>query len=86
MCVKVLNMKTASVREIQHNLAEVLSWVENGEEVRVVRRKKVVARLLPPEPAAVPTPDFLGRAQAIWGKKPRGKKLSEIVSEGRGER
>ena len=46
----MLHMKTATVRQVQHNLSEVLSWVEQGEEVRVLRRKQVVARLLPPEP------------------------------------
>lgn len=78
-------MKTASVRDVQHNLNEVLSWLSQGEEVQVVRRKKVVARLLPPLPeTAVASPDFVGRAQAIWGKKPRGKALSSLVLDSRG--
>lgn len=79
-------MKTTTVREVQHHLSEVLAWVERGEEVRVVRRRKVVARLLPPEPQSVPAPDFLRRARTVWGEKPRGKPLSEIVAEARGER
>ncbi len=79
-------MKTATVREVQHNLSQVLAWVERGEEVRVLRRKKVVARLLPPDPKPGASPDFLGRARAVWGQKPRGRRLSEIVSESRGER
>ncbi|MDP1587814.1 MAG: hypothetical protein Q8M07_08740 [Prosthecobacter sp.] len=29
-------------------------------------------------------PDFLARAQAIWGANPEGKPLSEFVLEGRG--
>ena len=86
MCVKMSNMKTASVREVQHNLAEVLSWVARGQEVLVLRRKKIVARLLPPEPIAARSPDFMARAEGIWGKKPKGKPLSEIVSEARGNR
>ncbi|MBI3179507.1 MAG: antitoxin Phd/YefM, type II toxin-antitoxin system domain protein [Deltaproteobacteria bacterium] len=79
-------MKTATVRQIQHNLSKVLSWVERGEEVQVLRRKKVVARLVPPDPQPVSSPDFLGRARAVWGEKPRGKPLSDILSESRGER
>jgi antitoxin (DNA-binding transcriptional repressor) of toxin-antitoxin stability system len=82
----MLDMKTATIRKVQHNLAEVLSWVERGEEVRVLRRKKVVARLVPPTPDAPPSPDFLTRAKAIWGAKPRGTPPSEIVSESRGDR
>ncbi len=80
------NMKTASVRQIQHNLAEVLSWVEQGQEVQVFRRKKLVARLIPPDPKTAASPDFLARAEGVWGKKPRGKRLSVVVSEARGDR
>ena len=86
MCVKVSNMKTATVRQVQHHLSEVLSWVERGEEVRVLRRNKVVARLVPPEPQPAASPDFLGRATAIWGSKPAGASLSAIVSNSRGEK
>jgi antitoxin (DNA-binding transcriptional repressor) of toxin-antitoxin stability system len=79
-------MKVASVRQIQHNLAEVLSWVQQGQEVHVFRRKKLVARLLPPDPEPTASPDFLARARGIWGKAPRGKALSALVSEARGKR
>lgn len=86
MCVNLSNMKTASVREMQHGLAKVLSWVEEGQEVLVYRRKKLVARLLPPTPEPAASPDFVARAAGIWGKRPRGKRLSALVSEGRDER
>jgi len=46
----------------------------------------MVARLVPPEPRAPVSPDFLARARAIWGDEPKGALLSEIVSESRGER
>ena len=36
-----------------------------------------------PAPAA---PDFLARAQAIWGEQPEGTALSALVEEGRGSR
>ena len=87
MCVIMLNiMKTATIREIQHNLSEVLSWVERGEEVQVLRRNRVVARLLPPQPQPSRSPDFVARARAVWGEAPRGTALSAIVSESRGDR
>jgi antitoxin (DNA-binding transcriptional repressor) of toxin-antitoxin stability system len=87
MCVIMLDiMKTATIREIQHNLSEVLSWVERGEEVQVLRRNKVVARLLPPQPQPSQSPDFVARARAVWGDGSRGTALSAIVSESRGER
>lgn len=86
MCVNMSNMKTATVRQMQHNLKEVLSWVEQGEEVSVMRRDKIVARLLPAAPQTVAVPDFVGRARAVWGERPVGKPPSELISEGRGER
>lgn len=80
-------MKTATVRQVQHRLAEVLDWVAKGEEVRVTRHGRTVARLLPPAAVRPPqAPDFLARAKGIWGSKPRGPKLSEIVDEDRGGR
>jgi antitoxin (DNA-binding transcriptional repressor) of toxin-antitoxin stability system len=87
MCVIMLNiMKKATIREIQHNLSEVLSWVESGEEVQVLRRNKVVARLLPPQPQPSRSPDFVARAKAVWGDRPPGTPLSALVSESRGDR
>jgi len=89
MCVKLLYMKTASVREIQHHLARVLAWVENGEEVLVTRRNKTIARLVPHSPAdpvSVPLPDFAARARAIWGAEPKGPSLSETILTNREER
>jgi len=79
-------MKTATIRQMQHNLSEVLSWVEGGEEVQVLRRNKVVARLLPAAPRMTEMPDFVSRARAVWGERPRGAALSAISMEARGER
>jgi len=85
-CVKMSNMKTTTVRHVQHNLAEVLSWVDRGEEVLVYRRRTLVARLVPPVPAPAEAPDFIARARSVWGEKPRGKRLSQIASQARGDR
>ena len=65
-------MKTATVREVQHDLKRVLAWVEAGEVSEVTRRSRVVARLVPAEAAAPESPDFVGRARAIWGDRPKG--------------
>lgn len=52
--------------ETQHNLSKVLREVEAGHEVQITRRKKVVARLLPPSDCeAVEFPDFTGRARLV---------------------
>jgi antitoxin (DNA-binding transcriptional repressor) of toxin-antitoxin stability system len=75
-------MKTASVQQVPQQWPEILRWVAAGEEVQVTQQNQVVARVVPAE--AAPTPDFLGRAKAIWGEIPPGKPLSAVVSEARG--
>ena len=88
MCVILLDMKTANVRMVQHNLAKVLDWVRDGEEVQVTRRREVVAKIVPcPDTRrAVEHPDFVARAKRIWGPRPKGTALSETVREDREDR
>ncbi len=85
----MLYMKTASIRDVQHDLGKVLAWVEGGEEVEVTRRRRAVARLIPvnaPHPAPVALPDFAARALAVWGPRRKGRGLSKTILEGREER
>ncbi len=71
----------------QHNLAKVLREVEAGYEVGITRRKKLVARILPPErDESVAFPDFGARAAAVWGKTWKGAKSDDLLNEARGER
>ena len=74
-------MKTAAINELPKVWADILRWVSAGEEVQLTDCDKTVARVLPPVPTA---PDFLSRAQAIWGARPEGTPLSTLVEEGRG--
>lgn len=65
-------MKTATIRQVRHDLRTVLAWVAEGEEVTVLNRARPVARLLPPRPlakAGVKWPDFAARAKAIFGDR-----------------
>lgn len=41
-------MKTASIRQVRHDFRTVLDWVEDGEQVQISNRGKVVALLSPP--------------------------------------
>jgi len=40
-------MKTASVRELRNHYTTVMKWIEAGEEVKISKRGKVIARLVP---------------------------------------
>ena len=76
-------MKTATVQQVPQQWPEILRWVAAGEEVQLTQQDTVVATVVPAKPAA--TPDFVGRAKAIWGETPPGHALSAAVSETRGD-
>ena len=82
------NMKTTTVREVQHNLSKILRWIEDGETVAITRHKRVVAKLVPSAPKSRTTgwPDFTERMKAIWGNAPAGKPASRIIIDERTER
>ena len=85
-------METATIREVQHNLAKYVRRVEQGEEIEIRRRNKVVARLVPSGVPETPARDLHWeeveeRRRRLWGDKPvPGKPTSEIVYESRGDR
>jgi prevent-host-death family protein len=81
-------MRKVTVREVQHNLADVLKWVEDGEEVEITRRDQVVARIVPATASSNRQnwPDFATRAASVWGKRPKGKPASAIIIDDRKDR
>jgi antitoxin (DNA-binding transcriptional repressor) of toxin-antitoxin stability system len=74
-------MKTVTIQQVPRDWAEILRWVVGGKEVQLTDQDKVVARLLPPEKSDAP--DFVARAKAVWGDRPEGESLSELVSKSR---
>src|SRR5437867_2638973 len=73
------SMKSASVQQVPQQWTQILEWVAAGEEVELTEKERVIARVVP-----ATQPDFLARAKKIWGERPPGKPLSELVSEARG--
>lgn len=67
------HMRTATIRQIRHDFTTVLNWVEEGEEVEISKRGKIVALITaPPKRKAVrpkPRPDFAARLKRIYGDK-----------------
>ncbi len=83
-------MKTATVRQVQHNLAEVLRQVEAGEKFQIVRRNHPVAMLIPMRGAyaekAADWSKHRSEVNTIFkGRAVTGKPMEEIVSDGRGD-
>ncbi|MBA4388997.1 MAG: prevent-host-death protein [Verrucomicrobia bacterium] len=85
-------METATIREVQHNLAAYVRKVEHGAEIQIRRRNQVVAFLVPAgkshlQGRKVNWEDLREWRRKMWGGKPLpGKPLSEIVYESRGDR
>ncbi len=83
------NMKTATVREVQHGLASVLAEVQKGQEIAITKRGKVIARIVPANRAKGRPrwPDSAARMkQLMSGATVKGAPPSEIIRELRGER
>jgi antitoxin (DNA-binding transcriptional repressor) of toxin-antitoxin stability system len=81
-------MKKASVREIQHHFSEMLRHIEEGEEVYITKRNKIVAKIAQHneiQQKPVEYPDFVNRAKKICAD-PKGKHLSDMIIEERKER
>jgi len=79
-------MKTASVRDLRQNFPRVMAWIEDGEEVAVTMRRKVIARLVPEKPAAAEgepsAPDFEAISREIFGKRTFSGDAMESEREG----
>jgi len=81
-------MLTVGIRELKQQASELISRVrERGDEIRVTYHGKVVARILPVQPAAEEVQrawDDLDRLADEIGKRwPQGVSAAEAVSEGR---
>ena len=82
----------STIREVQHNFSSLLRLVQRGEEIEVFSRKKLVARIVPPQ--AVQSPfqpvdwsDLPARLQTIWkGEMVHGSSTGRVLDELRGER
>jgi prevent-host-death family protein len=82
-------MKTATVREVQHGLANVLSQVQKGQEFAVTKHGKVIARIVPANQTKgrLRWPNSAVRMkQLMSGATLAGATPSEVIRELRGER
>lgn len=77
-------MKRATVRDLRYSFKEVEAKLAEGEEIEIVKRKKVIARLVPvPSPSASGMPDFLGRMRRNWGVKILKPSNAELLAQER---
>ena len=75
------HMARATLRDLRYNFSAVENLLAGGEEVQITRRKRVIARLLPPENrVAAKRPDFLARLRKIYGHKRLAVSGAELLS------
>jgi antitoxin (DNA-binding transcriptional repressor) of toxin-antitoxin stability system len=73
------HMKTVSVRDLRYDFPMVEGLLRKGEDVRITKRRKVIARLIPEPAGPVELPDFLGRMKGLYGSEPLSVTGAEIV-------
>jgi hypothetical protein len=72
---------TATLEEIHRDPAILDRAIARGEPLEIIAAGAVAATVVP---RGAPTePKFLERARRIWGEKPSGKPISEMVAESR---
>ena len=65
-------MKTANVRQLRQAFGEVMEWVAEGHQVKIVKKGKVIAFLSSPPPSKpkkFKLPDFEARQKRIFGDR-----------------
>jgi antitoxin (DNA-binding transcriptional repressor) of toxin-antitoxin stability system len=79
------HMERASIRDLRYDFKRVEDLLKAGEEVEITRRRRVIARLVPPPKPRrrVKMPDFEGRMRRIFGDKVFTPSGAELIAEGR---
>lgn len=77
-------MKTVTVRDLHHDFQKVEGLLRQGEQLRVSKRGRVIARLAP-EPARRKLPDFQGRMKGVYGDTLLAATGAEVVRADRDE-
>ncbi len=78
------HMKKASVRDLRYAFKRIERLLDQGEEVQITKRRRVIARLVPERTvAANEMPDFLARLQTIYGDKVLAVGGAELLSSDR---
>jgi prevent-host-death family protein len=66
-------MKTATIADLRNHFPRVFRWIEEGEQVELTKRGRVVARLVPPpkeKPKKFKMPDFEAIRREVFGDNP----------------
>lgn len=77
-------MKKASIRELRYAFPTIERLLDQGEEVQITKRRRVIARLVPEKSQnRRQMPDFLERMRSIYGNKKLKVSGAELIAEDR---
>jgi antitoxin (DNA-binding transcriptional repressor) of toxin-antitoxin stability system len=77
-------MKRASIRELRYAFNKIERLLQQGQEVQITRRRRVIARLVPETRQGSPQmPDFIERLRSIYGRKKLSVSGAELIAEDR---
>jgi len=78
------HMKSVTVRDLRYDFPKVERILREGKEVKITKRNKVIAKLVPESSAAgVPLPDFAQRLKEIYGDRVLETSGAELIREDR---
>lgn len=78
------HMKKASVRDLRYRFSAVEDLLQEGEEIQITKRKRVIAHLRPAAPGrAKRRPNFLRRLRKLFSGGPLKVTSAEILSRER---
>jgi antitoxin (DNA-binding transcriptional repressor) of toxin-antitoxin stability system len=80
------HMAKASIRDLRYQFRKVEDLLQQGEEIQITKRRRVIARLIPESEKKNPEmPDFLARLKKIY-RKPLKVTGAEIIARDRENR
>lgn len=72
------------MRDLRYHFSEIENLLQEGEEIQITKRRRVVARLMPAHPSRPPArPDYLARLKKIYGGKQLAVSGSELLARER---
>ena len=75
------------MRDLRYHFPDVENLLQEGEEIQITKRRRVIARLVPERPpAAGNLPDFAARLEKIYGKKKLTVSGAKLIRNERDER
>ena len=78
------HMRKASVRDLRYQFSKIEQLLNEGQEIELTKRGRVIARLVPVGPSAPQSrPDFLARLKRIYGDKMLKPSGAELIAQER---